>query len=117
MVTTDTRLPEIAAEICLYGSTNAGWLARTRSGRMFGTGDPVEGRSFTEAVWLAVDAITAELGGRGQVAIFAPGGERMAIVDIARRVPTFGDMSWQRAPVYTISAAELERAAAEQGNL
>lgn len=103
----------ITADICLYGTsrTGAGFLGcRLDHGQITGTGEPVEGRSFTEAAWLAVDALRGLGVESGMVRIFAPGGERMAVVDI-RNVPAFGDLKWEAAVVWTISAKELVAAA------
>jgi hypothetical protein len=93
------------AEICLYGTSavGSGYIARAASGEMIGNGVLVPGRSFTEAVWIAVDELEAAgLRKPGTIAIFAPGGEQMAVTD-AMRVPAFGDLKWQRAPVYVLT--------------
>ena len=99
------------AEICLYGNrqTGAGWLA-VFADRMAGDGEPVADRSFTEAVWLAAEALK-KLGAPGKVAIYAPGGEKMAICDLSR-VPSYGDLRWQPAPQHEIGEAMLVAAAA-----
>lgn len=99
----------VLADICLYGirQTGAGWLAARHDGRMFGTGDPVQGRTFTEAVFQAVDAICTgnKLGlvcGHqvGLVRIFHPGGDTMTVIDLQELIPTYGDMARVPAPVF-----------------
>ena len=94
--------PEIVAEICLYGNhqTGAGYLAtiEDRAG-LLGTGEPVPGRSFTGAVWLAVEEIWAQEQStafrKGHVRIFAAGGQMFADAPLAH-VPAFGDLEWVR---------------------
>jgi len=101
------------AEICLYGnrSTGAGWLAiHSLGARLLGDGEPVAGRSFTEATWIAARALT-EAGWSGAVAIYEPGGERMAICDLAS-VPSYGSLPWQPAAHYEVSEAAIVAAAA-----
>lgn len=111
----------VVADICLYGNreTGAGFIAQAVDGRMFGNGEPLASRSFTEAVWLAVDELRRAGVERGQLRIFAPGGERMATVEIGglkdRRLPYFGELSWGPAPVYVISAEALVAASEEGG--
>lgn len=120
----------VIADICLYGNhnTGAGWLAsptndvKPAAGTrrpMLGNGEPVRGRSCTEAVWLAADAIrNFRLGyglkNKGTLAIFAPGGELVAYVELNGRVPAFGDLRWERAPVYEVSAETILAAGAAQ---
>lgn len=107
--TSKTTTP--AAEICLYGTSaiGIGYIARTSDGRMFGNGAPVAGRGATETVWLAVDQLRAAGVVAGTVAIFAPGGERMAIAPISS-VPSYGSLTWQAAPVYVITAEQIAAA-------
>lgn len=100
-----TKTATIAAEIALYGTTRtgSGYIARAADGRMFGDGETRPGRSFTEAVWIAVERLR-QAGVVGTVAIFAPGGEHVAHADIGRPVPAFGKLTWTLAPVYVIPA-------------
>ncbi len=97
---------KIVATICLYGTSKigAGYLATAQAlpGKLFGSGEPVEGRSFTEAVWLgSTDLLAAldEFGGfaacTGLVRIFAAGGEFYADAPLGG-VPSFGRLQWQR---------------------
>lgn len=104
--------PTFAAEIALYGTREigTGWLARLADGRMAGTGEPNARFGLTEAIWAACDAIRALGTERGKVAITAPGGSLAAEADL-RWVPSAGAMKWNAARVYTISAADIERAA------
>ena len=97
------------AEICLYGTgqNGSGWIAciadGTPSGKLLGNGDLKPGRSMTEAVWLAADELRGAGVTRGTVRIFMSGGALCADVEISNRIPCFGDLRWQRAPVYAIS--------------
>jgi hypothetical protein len=106
----------VVADICLYGTsrTGAGFLGCVMPhGQTFGTGDPVAGRTFTEAIWLAQDAIRA-LGVRaGKVRVFHPGGEFMSVIDL-NTITTYGSLASVPAPQFTISADALI-AAAERG--
>lgn len=101
-------------EICFYGTaaTGAGYLANTEAdpGRFYGTGDPVPGRSFTEALFVALDQLRGA-GVTGAVRVFAAGGQRMAEIP-ATFAGYYGDLKWGPAPVYEIPVEELTRAAA-----
>jgi hypothetical protein len=105
----------LVADICLYGNPTCGvgYIA-SHAGGMIGKGDTVAGRSLTEAIWLAVDALKSAgvSAARGAcVVVYMPGGERYAVVPLAR-VPAFGDMQWSyAAPGYVISADEIATAA------
>lgn len=91
------------AEICLYGTHRygTGWLAVTEDGRMFGDGELVKEQTFTDAVWLACDKLR-QAGVKGTVRVFASGGERYADFNISYP-PYFGDLQWNRAPMYTVA--------------
>lgn len=112
MTKTNSAAKTIAAEICLYGTqaVGAGWLARTADGRMFGDGEPNIRRNMTSAVWLACDELRAA-GVSGLVRIFEPTGQMVSTVALDglkhRAIPYFGDLKWEAAPVYTISAEAL----------
>lgn len=102
------------ADICLYGNrdTGSGFIVALADGRMFGDGRPVAGRSFTEAVWLAVDLIrdAGVQDGRGQV--FHPGGDFVSDIDLGGIVPSYGALQSRPAPVYVIPVDALMAAAA-----
>jgi len=111
------------ADICLYG--NQSWLAMMADGHML-KGERL-GASYTETLWDATDAVRTyqyqtvhlaafgKLGVPGEmVRVFEPTGRRMAIVDLGRAVPYFGDLSWSIAPVYTISVSTLLNAAEQK---
>lgn len=111
----------VVATITLYGTSQhgAGWLAKP--GMPFSTNDADQivgdgslklGRSFTEAVWQAVDALRVAGIDKGNVAIFAPSGQRMAIADLCR-VPYFGDLQWQPAEVLTLDMETILAMATE----
>jgi hypothetical protein len=93
----------IVGEICLYGNrqTGAGWLASTLHSERMGTGEPVAERSFTEAVWMAADEIR-KFYMRGLIRIYAPGGEKMATINVCGHPPCYGDLKWEPATVYTV---------------
>lgn len=102
----------LVAVICLYGThaTGAGYIGviagpdgRSTAHR-FGTGEPVAGRSFTEAVWSAQAEIAAFLGygATGRVRIFHPGGETFAEIGL-HETCYYGDLA--RRPVAEVLAA------------
>src|SRR5688500_9948847 len=85
MAQTNQNAASVVAEICLYGNSRigAGWLASVPGAApLLGDGEPKAGRAFSEAVWLACDAIRAAGVVGGKVRIFAPGGERGAEADL-----------------------------------
>lgn len=95
---------DFVADICLYGTpqTGAGYLAcRLDHGQTCGNGEPVFGRPFTSAVFLAVEQLRGLGLNKGRVRIFEPRGECMAIIELSGTVPTFGDLQWGPAPQYT----------------
>jgi hypothetical protein len=108
MSTRTKKAAEPIADICLYGNylIGAGYIA-SAAGKLFGDGNPVTGRSMTEAMWLAGAALQAAgCNGSGSVRIFAPGGERMAVARLDS-LPYFGSLSWGPAPVLTIKVADI----------
>lgn len=113
--TAKTSTPaELVGEICLYGASHcgAGWLAAHKGGRL-GSGEPVSGRTFTEAVWMAAGALEAA-GVTGLVVIHDAGGERHAVANVAR-IPMYGQMVWHRSgPGVVVSAEVILAAAAAQ---
>jgi hypothetical protein len=109
----------LVAEICLYGnrSIGAGWLARTRDNTLLGDGEPREGRSFTEAVWQACDAIYHNRSlcgkirpGTGTVRVFAAGGALMADTDL-NHPGYFGDLKWTEATMLVVDSDAIIAAA------
>lgn len=97
-----------SSDLCLFGNhdTGAGWLA-SHDGNLTGTGDPVSGRSFTEAVWQGCGDLRRQ--GADVVRVFAPNGLRMALVDLRGHVPTFGELSWVDAPQFEVHLDSLGR--------
>jgi hypothetical protein len=99
----------------LYGShvCGAGWLVTVpgRPDEVFGDGEPSNGRNMTEAVWLAQDEIRRLGYEKGEILVFAAGGERMARITAERLAPYYGDLTWELAPVYTISMEAILEAA------
>lgn len=103
---------KLVGEICLYGSglCGVGWLARGESTPLMGNGEPVNGRSLTEAAWQAAEALRSA-GLDGVVAIYAPGGDCVALARLGN-VPTFGSLNWRPAGVGLAISAEQIAAAA-----
>jgi hypothetical protein len=112
-MTTTKRTKKAVADICLYGTreTGAGYIGcRLDHGQTVGSGEPVRNRSFTEAIWLAAEDLRGLGVDRGIVRIFDSGGERMALVEM-HRIPSYGNLQWQPAVVWTISVDALVGAA------
>lgn len=98
----NAKNPEIVAVVTLYGTSlvGAGWLAMVKGDeKPMGTGTPREGRTFTEAVWAAVELLREVRQVEGLVRIFDAGGERFTDVDTRGHVPAFGSLAWQRVAV------------------
>ena len=121
---TTTRTTQAArgqADVCLYGNPDLAGTGRRKTGgagylgviyphgQSFGTGEPVEGRTYTEAIWAAQDELRA-LGIAGFIHLYDAGGERMAVIGIHESV-TYGKLTWHPAPVYTVSVEALLAAA------
>jgi hypothetical protein len=113
------------AEVCFYGTmqTGAGWLARVldrKAGNvpswstgLIGTGEPAQGRDFTQALWSALEALLAAGLADGPVAVFEPAGELMATVSLETRPwPCYGDLKWGQALAYVTTTAGLKAEAA-----
>lgn len=104
----------VVAEICLYGTSRVGhgYLARAAAypGKMHGTGEPSLARGATSCVFLACDDLRRAGCPDGIVRVFAPGGERMAEIELSNP-PYYGDMKWQPAPMFVIEAEALIAAA------
>lgn len=109
------------AEICLYGTrqTGAGYIVAIQTpGAVvpvvrIGSGEPVQGRSFTEAIWIARDLIVrATSRHQGIVHVYEPSGQKFAAFDLAD-LPTFGGLNWiDGGTVYVISTEQVQAAAA-----
>lgn len=105
---------KVVAEICLYGSHQhgTGWLASipsVLSGKQLGDGELRPSWSMTHAVWLACESLTVA-GLAGKARVFAPGGRLCGLVDIDRPC-YFGEIAWEPAPVFVVSAEAIEAAA------
>ena len=102
-------------EICLYGTshTGAGFIAR-KDKEVFGTGELVSGRSFTDAYFYGMRALHAAGVTRGEVMVFEPEGRLVARVRMEPCWPCFGDLKWEAAPVYTLSVEALVSASKER---
>lgn len=97
----DARPASLVAEICMYGirDTGAGFIARNlKTGAMVGNGEPTANRSFTAALWLAVETLKTLGLTEGCAVVFAPSAVSMAVVDLTR-VPAYGDLAWVAAPM------------------
>lgn len=104
-----SKTKKLVAEICLYGTqqAGAGWLAQLPGGKLLGDGTLRQGRSFTAALWLACEAVRESIGHTsGLVRVFAAGGERMADADLSRP-GYYGDLKWQPATVYVVGSEQL----------
>ena len=107
----------LVAEITLYGNheIGAGWLARTKAepGNILGDGEPVAGRPFTVAVWMADNALKETGCKPGKVRIFAAGGERYAEAALGN-IPYYGSLEWRDASEFAVTVpAEAIEAASE----
>lgn len=102
------------AELCLYGTRDAGfgWIARTGDGVLLGDGE-LRFDSVTVAVWTAQQALTDAGAWKCPVVIFEPGGRRMARSSVGS-VPSYGLLVWETAPVFVISAEAIVAAASAQ---
>lgn len=86
-----------AMTICLYGTheVGAGYIATDERGKQYGNGDPVKGRNFTSALWLAMN----ELRGANPhphllVVVYEPSGRMFARVSL-QESPYFGELKWE----------------------
>lgn len=107
----------LVGEICLYGTrhTGAGWLARVGAsldGHLIGDAEPNPDHTFTEAVWMACDALRNAGIKAGMVRVFESGGKNCADTDI-NNPGYYGDLKWVPAPVYVIDADTILAAAAK----
>lgn len=113
---------KVVAEVCLYGNGAAdvgyGWLARLDDGTLMGTGEPKPGKTATNCVFEACDKIGRLFGmcgarpRGGMVRVFAAGGERMAETSLSHP-DYYGNLKWEPATVYVVSAGDIEAAAAK----
>jgi hypothetical protein len=111
----ESQRDAVVGEVCLYGSSRDnggyGYIARAGDGKMFGDGEPNPNLGLNSAMWLgALDL--ADAGHKGIVAVFAPGGQRVAYMD-NRNPKYYGDLAWERAPVYVLSMADVIAASEE----
>jgi len=102
------------AEICLYGTrqTGAGYIVSIRTAVWpvrIGTGNPVPGRSFTEAVWKATDMIRLAGHVSGIVHVYEPTGQKVAAFRLEDGPCYYGDLKWTTdgVTVYTFDVAAL----------
>jgi hypothetical protein len=98
---------QTVAEICLYGTsrTGAGYLCHLRTGQLFGDSELRADRSFTSAVWTALDQIVAAGVTSGQLAIFHPGGQMVTRVNIEDGLPDYGTLCGMAEPVQPVAQA------------
>lgn len=105
------------ASVAIYGTarTGSGWIAETADGRLLGTGEVLEGRSATDALWLACDALRAAGVALGtvDVTIDSAAGPLVARTDV-RSPCSFGSLRWEANPVRFVLSAEAVLAAAEE---
>lgn len=119
---------QVVAEVCLYGTRlhGYGWLGQMADGTLLGdtitqAEDPwragevrlVEG-TMTERIFAAVRALAEDHGVRsGLVRVYEPEGIRFAIVDLARP-RNVGDLTWERAGGFEVSAEAIIAAASTE---
>lgn len=109
------RSAGVVAEVSIYGTSRVGhgYIVRLADGRMFGTGEVREGRSATEALWLAMDEVTkAGTGRTGTVLVHidtVDGRPLQAALRASDR-PYFGELTWSDGPVYVLSSEALKAA-------
>jgi len=110
------------ASIHLYGNPQAGYdtivnIRSTTPGQpdiMIGTGDNLRpGRSGTDALFLAVDTLREKGIRRGLVEVHHdfPHRSCVAIIDLGKGCPYFGELPWKTAPGIVISVEAILAAA------
>lgn len=108
---------QIVGSVSVYGTSAVGFgylaFAITPSNKVGGTGEPIISRySGTAAIWHGLQDIKNHVAlGLVEINYDFATGPRMAIVDLAKRWPTFGDLKWQEGRILTISAQQIEEAA------
>ena len=116
-VTRATKAAKVVGEVCFYGTgaTGAGFIATNlKTKERFGTGDPVQWRSFTSALWIATDALRLSGITKGVVRVYSSCGELQADVSIAH-VPAYGDLKWKAVEVVYALDWQAVRGASVQG--
>lgn len=104
-----------AAEICFYGNRDSGFdfLALTAAGftaESQPSPEVLRFDSITDAFFRAVKSLeAADVGPDTEVAVFMPGGDRMARFVLAEPPMGVGSLKTEPAPVYTISAEAIEK--------
>lgn len=120
-MTNANKTSTVSAEIALYGNREVGFgYLATVEGKfgqtciIAGDGQPRVGTLLTDCLFSGRQALERQgVDGKATVAIYAPGGERVAYLPL-RKISNFGAIpgtAWQAAPVYVLSAAEILRAA------
>lgn len=103
MTTTKTK----TFDLCFYGNRDVGFgfLLAEGSTIIAGNGEPKAERTLTDCLFLADEYLRSVGVRRGIVRVFAPGGERMSVVDLRNGMPYFGSLKWETAPVYMLTIA------------
>jgi len=117
-----TPAKTIVGEICLYGghfasdylavvAPDAGvpFTPRPDGGaslEMFGDGEPREGRSLNDSVWLACLEFCDRGHKTGLVKVYAPDGRHVALTRVDRPC-YYGALDWQAAELLTVSLEDL----------
>jgi hypothetical protein len=100
---------QIVGSVSLYGTSQVGfgYLAFTDK-KVGGDGEPKSWRNATTATWRALEDIKDHVK-RGLIEVHYDftSGSKMALVDLAKRWPYFGELNWQDGIVYTISPEEI----------
>lgn len=102
--------------ICLYGSHEwgAGLLVEKDGKIVYGDGELDKKSSLTFTLWRGLQAL-ADLGHKGPIEVYAPGGLQMAVLDLGKLPrlkawPYYGDLLWQRAKTYELSIDDILKA-------
>lgn len=95
------------AEVMLYGSSaSAGYLSVLDGRIVGGSGEPLEGRSLTDATWFGMIKLR-EAGHTGGAWVYRPDGKSRAYVKRVDNPPYFGDLEWEAAPMLVIKMDDL----------
>lgn len=98
--TATTKPLYLEADICLYGTSNTGAgfiVARTganHDGAILKSEEVRPGRTLTEALWLAVDALRAADPTITIANVYEPAGHFTTRIEVQKVVPSFGMLTW-----------------------
>lgn len=111
------RKAKMVGSVCLYGTRDKGFGFLAAIEPIEGKGVPellgdgeLRFEGLNDAFWAGMNALDKRLP-QGLIAVFAPGGERMASCAIEDIWPYYGALQWGPAPIFTIPIATLLKAA------